>query len=189
MKDRPQRLSFTAFARFLSLLGHPFLLIPLTVGAATRSWLWTAVVLASTSLPLTVITLRNVRRGTWSDADVSSQKQRPALYRAAIPVFLAVLALMWWLHASPRMLRSALATGVMLVAGILLNRWLKVSLHMMFAAYCAVVIIDSYPQSAIAVVIFVLAIGWSRWKLKRHTVAEIATGLLLGAISGWIAMH
>lgn len=188
MEDRPNRLSSTTLARALSIAGHPFLIIPLTVAAATHSWLWTAVVLAGTTLPLTAITLRNVRRGTWSDHDVSSPKQRPGLYLVTVPVLLAVIALLWSLDAPPRMMRSVAAAGGMLVVGIASNRLLKISLHMMFAAFCAATIIDLYPRSAFAIVPFVLAIAWSRWKLHRHTIAEIVLGLALGAAAGIVAV-
>jgi len=54
-------------------------------------------------------------------------------------------------------------------------------MHMMCAAFCCVILTRLYPWSAFATTPFVAAIAWSRWKLERHTLIEIAVGLALGA--------
>jgi hypothetical protein len=189
MEDgRPRLSSSTTLARILSIAGHPFLLIPLMVAVATRNWIPTAVVGAVTILPLLVITLRNVRRGVWSDHDVSSRDQRSGLYRAILPLLALSALLLWLLDGSPRMMRGFAAAAVMLAIGLLGNRFLKISLHMMFAAFCAVIIVRIHPSSVYAIVPFVAAIAWSRRKLERHTWAEVVVGLALGAGAAWIAM-
>jgi hypothetical protein len=183
MEDGRSRLSSTTFARYLSIAGHPFLLIPLMVAAASRNWTWTALVAAGTILPILVITIRNVRRGVWSDHDVSRREQRGGLYRVALPL-VAVSALLAWALGAHGMMRGFAAAGVMLALGLLGSRFLKISMHMMAAAYCAVVIIRIWPLSAIAIVPFVAAIAWSRRKLNRHTWPEIAVGLAIGTAAG-----
>ena len=188
MEDgRPRLSSSTTLARLLSIAGHPFLLIPLMVAVATRNWIPTAIVGAATILPLFVITLRNVRRGVWSDHDVSRHEQRSGLYRAVLP-FIGITALLLWLmDASPRMMRGFAAAAVMLAIGLLGNRFLKISLHMMFAAFCAVIIVRIHPSSVYAIVPFVAAIAWSRRKLERHTWTEIFAGLAIGGATAFIA--
>ena len=187
MGDGRLRLSSTTFARVLSTAGHPLLLVPLTVAAATRNWRWTLVIAAGTILPLFAIIVRNVRRGTWSDTDVSRHEQRPGLYLAAVPL-LAVSAVVLYLIGAPASMLRPIATAVvMLLIGLVGNRFLKTSMHMMFAAFCGVSIVRVYPWSAIAIVPFVLAIAWSRRKLERHTRAEVAAGLLLGLAAGLYA--
>lgn len=187
MEDRPPRLSSTTFARFLSIAGHPFILIPVMVAAATRNWIPTAVVAAATILPMFVLTLRNVRRGVWSDHDVSRREQRGGLYRAAFPLIALSALLLWMLDANPRMMRGFAAAAVMLAAGLLGNRFLKISLHMMTAAFAAVTIIRLYPNTVYAIVPFVAAIAWSRRKLDRHTWAEIVVGIGIGGAAAWVA--
>ena len=181
MEDGRPRLSSTTLARFVSVAGHPFVLIPLTVAASTRSLRWAGVIAAGTTLPLTVILLRNVRRGTWSDFDVSRHDQRAGLYRAAGPLLLLSAVVLYLLGASSGLLRGVAAAAVMLGAGLFANRFLKVSMHMMCAAFCSVLLARLYPASAFASAPFTAAIAWSRWKLERHTIVEIAVGLGLGA--------
>ncbi|MEA2464116.1 MAG: hypothetical protein QOJ98_1863 [Acidobacteriota bacterium] len=185
MEDGRPRLSSTiALARALSLLGHPFLLIPLTIAALTGSFFWTAVIAASTTVPLLLIIARKVRRGAWSDFDVSRHEQRSGLYYAGIPLMALSALLLYLLGASASMLRGVAAGGVMFLAGLLGNRFLKISMHMMFASFCTVALTREYPSSIYATLPFLAAIAWSRRYLDRHTWAEIAVGVAIGAACG-----
>ena len=188
MEDgRPRPSSTTHLARTLSIAGHPFVLIPVMVAIATRNWIPTAIVAAVTILPLFLVTLRNVRRGVWSDHDVSRREERGGLYRAAFPL-LAISALLLWLtDASSRMMRGFTAAAIMLAIGLLGNRFLKTSMHMMAAAFCGVTIGRIYPNVTFVIVPFVAAIGWSRRKLERHTWTEIVVGTVIGAAAAWLA--
>jgi hypothetical protein len=182
MEDGRPRLSSTiALARALSILGHPFLVAPLTIAALTRGLFWAAVIAASTTVPLLVIIARKVRRGAWSDFDVSRHEQRSGLYYAGIPLMAASAMLLYFLDASPALLRGVAAATVMFLAGLFGNRFLKISLHMMIAAFCTVALARTYPWSPLATLPFLAAIAWSRRYLDRHTWAEIATGILIGA--------
>jgi hypothetical protein len=188
MEDGRPRLSSTiALARALSILGHPFLLIPLTIAALTRSLFWTAVIAASTTVPLLAIIVRKVRRGTWSDFDVSRHEQRSGVYHAGIPLLALCALLLYLLGASPEMLRGVAAGALMFLAGLLGNRFLKISMHMMFAAFCTVALARTYPASLFGTLPFLAAIAWSRRYLDRHTWAEIAVGVVIGLACGFAA--
>jgi hypothetical protein len=189
MEDRRPRLSSTILlARILSIAGHPFLLIPLMIAVATGNRVWTAVVAACTVLPMFAITVRNVRRGTWSDHDVSRREERTRLYRALFPLIALSAVVLYFLGAGPQMMRGFAAAAVMLALGILGNRWLKISMHMMTAAYSGVVIAWLHPAATWGIVPFVAAIAWSRHKLERHTWPEIAVGIIIGAASAFFAV-
>ena len=188
MEDgRPRLSSSTTLARFISIAGHPFILIPLMIAILTRNWVWTAIVAAVTILPLFFIVLRNVRRGVWSDHDVSRREQRGGLYRVALPLVVASAVLLYFLDAGPGMMRGFAAVAVMLLVGALGNRFLKISMHMMAAAFCGVTIAWIHPVTTLVIVPFVAAIAWSRRKLDRHTWAEVAVGLAIGAAAAVLA--
>ena len=169
-----------SLARAISLGAHPFVLIPLSVGLATRSLFWTAIIAASTTIPLLAVILRNVRSGKWSDADVSRPDQRSGLYRAGFPLLALCAVILYLLGANPQLLRGVAAGTAMFAAGLLANRWLKISMHLMFAGYCGVAVTRLYPEALLPSLAVVLALAWSRWYLKRHTVTEIIVGLALG---------
>lgn len=175
-------------ARILSVAGHPVVLIPPTVALVSGSLRAAGMIAATITLPLVAIMAVQVRRGAWSDYDVSRRDQRSGLYYA-VAVLLAVAAfILYRSGANPGMMRGIAAAAGMLVAGLLLGRFLKTSMHMMFAAYCGVLVIWTYPWSAVAVVPFVLAVAWSRRRLERHTLVEVIVGLVIGTLGGLAVM-
>jgi membrane-associated phospholipid phosphatase len=92
--------------------------------------------------------------------------------------------LVWWMGAPPWFLRSFVAIACLFAAGLLGNRFLKISLHMMFGAFCFAIVARLYPMSLFLTGPLLAALAWSRWRLERHTPAEIAVGLILGLIAG-----
>jgi hypothetical protein len=168
-------------ARILSAVLHPFVVGPLTAALATGNWRLGAAIAATIILPLTIVLLRRTRRGTFSDFDVSKREQRPALYYAALPLVALAALVVWWMDAPAAFLRSFLAIAVIFLIGLLGNRFLKISLHMMIGTFCTVVIWRVSPASLAATLPLLTALAWSRWRLERHTLAEIAVGLALGA--------
>lgn len=178
---------FRRLAQFLSVVGHPFVVVPLTILASTRNWVWPAVIAASTTLPMLAVIARKVRRGDWSDHDVSRPEQRSGLYRIAFPLMLVAAILLYFLEAPPGMLRGVAAGTAMLATGFLTSRWLKTSMHMMFAVFCAVFIARLWPMAIPALVVFLVALGWSRRVLDRHTLVEILVGSAVGLAGGVFA--
>lgn len=174
-------------ALFLSVAGHPFVLVPLTIFATTRSWILTAAIAASTTLPMLAIIVRKVRRGVWSDHDVSRHEQRSGLYHVAFPLMALAAVVLYFLDASPPMFRGLLAGTAMLAVGFLANRWLKVSAHMMFGGFCGMLVARAFPALSLPLVLFILALAWSRRYLDRHTWPEIVVGLLTGVAAGVFA--
>lgn len=175
-------------ARVISLVGHPSVLIPIAVAVASRNVTTAAVVVATSAIPLYLITRRQVRLGAWSDYDVSRHDQRSSLYRIAFPL-MALCALALYLSgAGPQTMRGVLAGIGMLVAGLLGNRWLKISMHMMFDAFAAVVITRVHPRLLPVMILVVLLVAWSRLHLKRHTGAEVLVGIVIGLAAGVYAV-
>lgn len=174
-------------ARILSAALHPFIVAPLTAAIVTRNWRWTGAIAATTILPLTVLLIRRTRRRVWTDFDVSHRDQRPGLYYAALPLLALAALAVWSLDAPLWFLRSFVAIACLFAAGLIGNRFLKISLHMMLGAFCLVGLARLSAWSLFLTVPLLASLAWSRWRLERHTAAEIATGLLLGLVAGlWL---
>lgn len=175
-------------ARAISLVGHPSVLVPVAVGLASGNVTTAAIVVATSAIPLLLITRRKVRRGAWSDYDVSRHEQRSSLYTIAFPL-MALCAFALYLNgAGPQMMRGLAAGAAMLAAGWLGNRWLKVSMHMMFDTFAAVIATRAYPRLLSVAVCIVLLVAWSRLHLKRHTPAEVLAGIAIGLAAGLYAV-
>ncbi len=182
-------------ARTISIVLHPFATIMVMVvaigwlqGSFTNTLSALAAVATLAILPVAVLILYKTLRGTWTTVDASHRPERQVLYAVSLA---AVLGLILYVTITKR--RSTLAAGSMGTFGLLLcawiiNRWVKLSLHMALAAMVATVLIAS--RSAVGWVMLALlpALAWSRVELKRHTPKEVLLGAILGTIAG-LAIH
>ncbi|HEX8410998.1 MAG TPA: hypothetical protein VF883_19190 [Thermoanaerobaculia bacterium] len=168
-------------ARLISIAAHPLILSPITVALVSGDWRLTLLVIAGTMLPMTAVILWKVHRGVWSDFDVSRRDQRSGLYRVAIPLF-ALTALLAPLP--PPFRRSMLALVAVLLVGFATGRYLKTSLHMLFCAFCAVILARAFPWSPTLLLPLAATLAWSRWHLGHHTPAELLAGTVLGTAAG-----
>ncbi|GAA3634366.1 hypothetical protein GCM10022223_60860 [Kineosporia mesophila] len=132
-------------------------------------------------LPYALI-LVGIRRGWWTDRHVRIREQRLIPLTAALAsiiVGLTVLAL----AGAPRPLSAlVIAMTAGLVTTLAVTTVWKISVHAAVAAGSTVCLgIElGTPTTAIAVV-GAAAVAWSRVRLRAHTPAQVAAGLLLGA--------
>ena len=86
------------------------------------------------------------------------------------------------------MVRGVVATlGMLAVCGVA-TRWIKVSLHMAFAALAATALALMQAPVGYALLLALPALAWSRLALHRHTPLEVALGTFIGAGAG-AAIH
>lgn len=185
-----------ALARALSIVGHPVLVLPLAAwlagargspgsgttlagfagfGALVMGWSWW-----------------QVGRGRWSHVDASGHGERRSLNRFLL-VALALGALLAW-RLAPAPVALAIGLSLPLVLAALLSaRWFKLSLHVAFASYAAVLLWRAGPWATALGLGFTAALAWSRLRLQRHAprdlvagaCAGVAAGLLFWRLSGW----
>jgi membrane-associated phospholipid phosphatase len=179
-----------ALARAISIVGHPIVLllfaalIAASKRGASAHQLW---FIGGATVALGAVALgyswMQVRAGRWSHVDASIASERRTLN-----LFLAVLcisgAVLTWLatHRLPMPLALALS-GALIVIALLLSRWVKVSLHTMFAAFATTLLWPIVPALAAGALI-TAAVVWSRLALGRHVMVDVVTGLALGVAAG-----
>ena len=179
------------FARVISWIGHPLVLIPISLVIVVATRLSPRVglpILGALFLcviaPTAILLLAGVRSGRWRDADVSVREERRRFYPWAIP-FSAVGTLAMWLMRVPTfILRGAIVTLALFVIAALINLRLKISLHILFAFYCAVVLLRLGAGFGSGACILAVLVFWSRLFLRRHTLIEAITGASLGIAGG-----
>lgn len=183
-------MSCIAAARVLSIVGHPALLMPVAVAAAAsgpgappqllRVALSTAVAVA---VIVGLVSLWQVRSGRWAHVDASHPAERRQLNVLLAGLLCAAAALLWVLGQPPAVAAGPLLAALLVLLTHALRRWLKVSLHAAFALFAATLV---WPHVLGTLAIGMLAVGvaWSRLMLRRHTLPEVLTGLLLGAAFG-----
>lgn len=179
-------------ANFVSVVGHPlwtasaFAVWALYAyespeRAARLSWLVIAVVI----VPVVYRTVQGVRRGTYTNFDVSNREQRQRWYNFPLLLLGAVTAALFLTQQPLRLSGAFLCVWCLLAAAQLLNRYLKVSLHVGINAFIAVFLGLVYlPVAGWMALAGTGLVAWSRVHLQRHTWPEVATGMFLGVLAG-----
>ena len=178
--------SFSArLALVVSFLLHPFLISPATILLLAGRASSVAFVLAIV-IPMFVLIAMQVRRGAWTNYDVSVRTQRRGLYWPALLLTIGSAFAIYATGGNPRLLRGFIVAAAMIAIAMLINRWLKVSLHMTFAAFSAVAVGWAYPRTVWVMIALVAILAWSRLKLERHSWAEVVVGTVLGGAAGLV---
>lgn len=182
-------------ARWLSIVFHPFVMVGVMAGAAAAARQATGEVVRSvgivalfTVVPLAALMWRQVRRGHWENTDASNREERPVLYLVGGAGLVALLAYLLMIRQQWFMVRGVVATfGMMAICGVT-TRWIKVSLHMAFAALVGTTLALMRSPIGYALLLALPALVWSRLVLQRHTPLEVALGAIIGAGAG-AAVH
>jgi membrane-associated phospholipid phosphatase len=123
---------------------------------------------------------RKWRSGQWTTIDASRRTDRPAFYRTALLLVGVLLAVFFKMGESAAMLRGCVAVAALVGLLAVFNRWIKLSNHMAFMLFAAVMMSGFAQPWALALALFAPALGWSRLALGRHTTGEVIGGALLG---------
>ncbi len=175
-------------ARIVSIVGHPFVLVPLAIVFATRDAARSrgpvlAAVLGTMAI-LAVYVVRKWRRGELTDVDVSTREQRPRVFFIGIAASGAACLAMIATKQSASVIRGTAIACLVLVAMFFVNRFLlKASLHSAFAAIAAGIVWRASPLLSIAFAVVAVIVAWSRVRYGRHTASEVTAGLAIGAVA------
>lgn len=181
-------------ARALSIIGHPALLMPIAIAAAAwateappqllRVAFGSAVAVAAI---VGLFSVWQVRAGRWAHVDASRPSERRQLTRLLAALLGIIALLLWSSGQAPAVSAGPLVVALPVLVAHALRRRSKVSLHAAYAVLAAALL---WPHALGTAIVGLLALGvaWSRLELRRHTRAEVLTGLLLGATSG-AALH
>ena len=179
-------------ARFISIALHPFLTFPLSVAFASRALGLSDRVAAIVSgvLALSIVfsavyTLVQVRRGEFSNIDVSTREQRPRFYAVLIGSTLCCAGVFYALNLPHAVIRGSLISSGLLLACFVVNFRIKASLHVAYTVFPIAVVWQSVPFDArVFLVLIVPAMIWSRVTMGRHTLHETVAGATLATVAG-----
>jgi membrane-associated phospholipid phosphatase len=132
-------------------------------------------------VPYAVI-LRGVRRGRFSDKNISVREERIRFGVAAITSLLIGLAVLAAFDAPAQMvaLLASVAAGV--ACGWVITRWWKISAHAATAAGATTVLLLVFGTALLAAWPLVGVVAWSRVQVGDHTPAQVLAGIALGLV-------
>ncbi len=179
-----------AVARAISIVGHPVVLVLVAalIAASTRgASLQQLRLIGGALVTLGIIVLGfswwQVRAGRWSHVDASVRNERNSLNVFLVVLLLLSAVLLWFLTRRPYMPVALALSGALIVTALLIARWVKVSLHVAFAAF-ATALLWPIKLAFVVGVLVTAAVVWSRLVLGRHVAADVMAGFLLGAAAG-----
>ena len=172
-------------------MGHPLLTASLCTIFLTyqrlpagKASLLSGLLLSGAILPVSLQTYRNVRRGQYTNFDVSDRKQRYQLYPTLL-VLLALVTGFTFVTDQPRpFCYGSLAACLLIASSYAINFFSKTSLHTSVSFFLVWIMLPVGPFVGVAMAMFALFIALSRLILNRHTVSELIAGALIGLTTG-----
>ncbi len=179
-------------ARLLSIIGHPLLVLPfaalLLINARHAKAAQTfsiAACFAAVALGVMLYSQWQVRRGCWQHIDASHPSERATLNRFLLLLLTSGALLAWW-RAQPELALGLGLSAVLILAALLLSRWCELSLHVACAVYAAGLLSPLGLPAMATTTLFATALGWSRWRLGRHTPSDLVVAAIAGASAAWL---
>ena len=182
-------------ARSVSILGHPLVVMPaavlvlMLVQSDGRNAGWAMAGLLATGLLIMLFSRNQVRRGRWQHVDASGKEERSSLNRFLL-VLLAVATLACVLAGASRPLTLGLGlSAATLVVAMATARWCKLSLHLAFATFAALLLASLSWWVGLAGLLFAAAVAWSRLHLQRHVPRDLVAGAGTGLLAGLVFLR
>ncbi|MEO8365827.1 MAG: hypothetical protein ABI538_06420 [Pseudoxanthomonas sp.] len=184
-----------AFARAVSIFGHPMLVLPLAALAVAisrgqgRAAAWMALGFAVFAAAVMTYSWWQVHRGRWAHVDASGAGERRSLNRFLL-VALVVSAILAMRYGHDRELALGLGlSAAMISVAMLTARWWKLSLHMAFVVFAATLLWSVAWWAGLAGFSCAAAIAWSRLQLQRHVPRDLLAGAATGLLAGIVFLR
>ncbi|WP_460970735.1 phosphatase PAP2 family protein [Spirosoma migulaei] len=178
-------------AKALSILGHPLLTITLFALYVTfqqlsirNAIIISAGLLGGVVLPISWYNYRKVKRGQFTNFDVSDQRQRAQFYPVLIGAISLLTGLLFATHQPRHFCYGAACALLLVVSSYGVNQYVKASLHTSLSFFLTWAIYSINQPLGLLMGVFAILIGVSRLVLGRHTLLEILVGALIGLIAG-----
>ena len=171
----------------LSIAGHPVVLMAVAALVASPSQMGPtalAICLACAGAVLGY-SYYKTKRGDWGHIDASAPTERGELNVRVGIGLLAVAGALWFAGVPLGFPLVAGLAALIVAAGHLFRSVAKLSLHVAFAVFSAILIWPNhFAVGALALV--AVAVAWSRLVLRRHVPADLLFGALAGGAAGLV---
>ncbi|KAB1931708.1 phosphatase PAP2 family protein [Micromonospora sp. ALFpr18c] len=134
-----------------------------------------------TGIPFAYI-VGGVRRGRLTDHHIGRREQRRVPLLIGLGSVTAGLVLLAVLGAPRPVLALAVAGLVGVVVTVTVSHWWKMSIHSAVAAGTLVILALIFGDRLLVAAPLLAVVGWSRVRLRDHTVPQVLAGGALGAL-------
>lgn len=177
------------FAKAVSLFLHPitvlFPILFILVARFSRDYShalkWTIFSYAFI-LIVALFVIAGMMLGAFSNFDVSKREQRPLLFSFSAFVAFCYLVSLLILNGPKILLIAFLAITLGLISVVIINRWIKASVHLATATAAILFIGVTYKGYFFLLLGLIPLLAWARVKMKEHTPMETLVGTILGLV-------
>jgi membrane-associated phospholipid phosphatase len=129
------------------------------------------------------------KKGRLADQDASIKEERTFPFLIAIIFYLIGLWLMIKFDLNIISIAFWFCYISNTIITIIINKFWKISAHSMGASGPFAAIIFSFGWIGLFMLPVVILVGWSRIKLKCHTISQVVAGILLAFFSVYLQMY
>lgn len=133
-------------------------------------------------IPVVFWIIWNVKKGSYTNMDVSNRKQRNSLYIVIVVLCAIYLAYEYFVNDNKDF--TIFFLWILLVLMQISNFFIKSSMHTALNLFVAFLFLKFSLPWGIFWIILSIIIGITRIILKRHTLAEVISGAVLGSLIG-----
>lgn len=138
-------------------------------------------------IPITAWIIWNVKKGNYSNMDVSNRNQRKSLYIFIICVSTIFLVVDYFLHENLDI--TVLYLLLLLVIMHISNYFIKSSMHTALNVYVAALFFAINPTIGVLWFGIAVIVGATRVIIKRHTIPEVLMGAFLAVVVSFMYLY
>jgi hypothetical protein len=169
------------------ILPAVFLIVYKSAGDSHDAFLWTFISLLFSGA-VALFVLIGVKKGFFSDIDVSIKSQRIILYPFVVAVTLLFTGFIYIFHGPTSLIVASILFVIALIILDVINIRIKASVHVASVAAIVVGIIYLYGGITFYLLAFIPLIAWARVHEKRHTIKEAIVGAACGIVFSMAAI-
>ncbi len=138
-------------------------------------------------LPVILWISWNVRKGKYTNMDVSNRKQRHSLYLVVVAAAVCYLIINYLIDQQVDVV--VLFLLLLLILMQISNFFIKSSMHTSLNVYTAALFFVLSPLAGAGWFIIAVLVGLTRVILKRHTAREVIMGSVLAAVVSFMYLY
>ena len=131
----------------------------------------------------------NVKKGNYTNMDVSNRKQRNSLYLFNFFIISIYIAVLFYTKQNFHYILIIIFLLVLMVVMFLSNLFIKSSMHTSFNVFVSCLFFALNPIYGFIWLFLTILVAISRIILKRHTVKEVIMGAFIAVIVSFVYLY
>lgn len=183
-------------AKFISIIGHPLLTIPVFVAIVMfvyedfkKAALISFLIIGCVCVPVVLRMYIKSRNQSYTNFNVSDRVQRKSLFTFTLPILIIVTFILFLTKQSTNICLSLMFATILVFISQITNLYVKSSLHVSLNIYLSFIVMTVNFNAGLILFNFTGLTGWSRVVLGSHSLKEVIYGGSLGLIVSLVMLY